>query len=466
MSSESPVAGAAESPPASARFTRLVLAIVAVLAVLVVGLGAANALRGPRVLDTVAGLGDATRLAGTTIEFRLNQPVADLDASAVRVDPATDATVSVDDRTVRVAFAAPLRPSQDYVVEVAGVRAVGGGPESALRHEFRTADEVLHVLQRRADGDDTVVRVATGGGEPEVVLAAPRIESFAHAGDVIAAIELLDDGANALRIAAAGQEGPPASLALPQSGDVRNLQASTTRPLLGFVQDGAGGFATLHVLDVADGVTATPQPVLGLDGSPMSVDDYAFVPGTSSLVVRDRDGAMFLVDAAGVRPSTPLGSHTELRGILPGTSTVVVADPDRGATIDLATGETSTLELPPADLPDGAYPGRVTSLDLAGAHLLNVLIFDGSDGGQASLVARADADGTSVVFAPAEGSAVLDHCLAPGGTLVAVETGAVGAPNDGYEDEPWVADTITTLVEVDTGRIVLSLAGGRSDWCG
>lgn len=451
--------------PGSGRFTRLVVAIVAALAVLVVALGAANALRGPRVLDTSAAVDDATRLAGTAVEFRLNQPVADLDPAAITVEPATDAAVSVDDRTVRVEFAAPLRPSQDYVVEVAGVRATGGGPESTLRHAFRTSDETLHVLQRRgADGDDTVVRADTGGGEPQVVLAAPRIEAFAHAGDVVAAIELLDDGTDALRIATAGQDAEPARLALPQAGDLRDLQGSTTRPLIGFLHDTGDGAGTLNLLDVADGVTASPEPVLALDGTPMPVADYAFVPGSPSAVVRDIDGAMFLVDATGTRAPTPLGSHTELRGMLPGASTVVVADPDRGATIDLESGETETLELPPADLPDGAYPGRVTTLDADGSHLLNVLIFDG-DGGQASLVARADAAGTAIVHAPPQGSAVLDHCLSPGGSLVAVETGATGAADDGYEDEPWVADTLTTLVELDTGRVVLSLAGGLTDWC-
>lgn len=448
------------------RFGRLVGAVVAALLVLVVALGAANAFRGPRVLDAVADVSDATRLAGATVEFRLNQPVGD--TGALRVEPEAEASVAVDDRTVRVAFDAPLSPSQEYVIELDGVTAPGGGPATTLRYAFSTEAETLHVLQRRnVDGeDDRILRASTGGGEPEVVLTAPRIRSFAHAGDVVAAVELLPDDATQLRFATAGQAGAAAPLALPEPGTVTSIAGSTTHPWIGFVVAGSGDAATstLYLVDVSGAPGGTPQPVLGLDGQPLLVADWMFVPGSPSVVVHDRDGAMFLVDPLGTAPPAPLGSHAELRGVLPGTTTLVIADPDRGATLDLATGETTTLELPPADLPEGAYPGRVTSLDAAGAHLVDVLLVDG-EGGFASLLARADAAGTSIAYAPPAGSRMLEYCLAPGGRLVAVETAGPDSVEDGYPGEPWTTGTLTTLVDLADGRVLLSLPGGLTDWC-
>lgn len=444
------------------RFTRLVVAIVTALGLLVVALGAANAFRGPRVLETLAAVDDAASVAGAVVEFRLNQPVAAPDAGALEVSPATGAEVSVDDRVVRVVFDAPLLPSTDYVVEVAGVRSSSGGPESTLRHGFRTDDEAMHVLQRVDGGDDRVVRRATGGGETEVVLALPVIEEFAHAGDVVAAIEERPDGTEGLRFAVAGQSTAPAELVLPRSGGLRSLQASSTSGWMGVLQEDDRGSGTLHLVDVSDTAAGTPAPVLGLDGEPVEVSEYAFVPGAASVVVLDRSGAMLLVDATGLRPAAPLGSHARILGFVPGTSTVVVSDPDRVAAIDLASGETVTLDLLLPDLPEGAYPGRVSPLDDDGAHLLEVLLGDGG-AGFASLLARVDADGTAMVFPPPEGSRVIGHCPAPGGALVAVETAPV-ASADG-ETGSWDADAMTTLVEVGTGRVVLSLPGGESDWC-
>ena len=331
---------------------------------------------------------------------------------------------------------------------------------------FTAADERLHVLQRRsASGkDDVVVRSSPANPEPEVVLAAPRIQSFAHAGDVVAAVELLDDGSGVLRFTSGGQQ-QPATLVLPEPGVVRSIAGSTTHPLIGFTVAGdADAASTLYTVDVSSAVGDAPSPVLGLDGAPLAVVDWLFVPGEPSIVAQDRDGTLHLVDVLGVDPPSLLGSHAELRGVLPGTKTLVVADPDRGATIDLESGETKTFTLPIGDLPDEAYPGHVTALDRKGAHLLEVALIDAGSVA-ASLVARVDASGTVVVYPAPEGSRILRSCVSPSGRLVAVETaGAAGTP-DGYPTTPSYTGTLTTLVEVSTGRVVLSLAGGLSDWC-
>jgi len=296
------------------------------------------------------------------------------------------------------------------------------------------------------------------------VLAAPRIQSFAHASDVVAAVELLDDGSSVLRFATAGQQ-QPATLVLPEPGVVRSIAGSTTHPLIGFSIEGdADAATTLYTVDVSSAVAEAPRPVLGPDGMPLDVADWLFVPGAPSIVAQDRDGAVHLVDTLGVDAPTPLGSHDELRGVLPGTATLVVADPDRGATIDLESGATETFTLPIGDLPAEAYPGRVTALDREGAHLLEVALIDAGSVA-AALVARVDPSGTAVVFPAPEGSRILRSCLAPTGRLVAVETAGEAAASDGYPNTPSSTGALTTLVEVSTGRVVLSLAGGLSDWC-
>lgn len=339
-------------------------------------------------------------------------------------------------------------------------------PAPASASASATADEPLHVLQRRsASGqDDVVVRSSPANPEPEVVLAAPRLQSFAHAGDVVAAVELRDDGSSVLRFAADGQQ-QPATLNLPEPGVVGSIGGSTTHPLIGFTVEGDADAATaLYTVDVSSDVPNAPRPVLGPDGAPLAVVDWLFVPGMPSIVAQDPDGALHLVDLLGEESPTLLGSHAELRGVLPGTTTLVVADPDRGATIDLESGTTETFTLPIGDLPDEAYPGRVTALDREGAHLLDVALIDaGSIAG--SLVARVDASGTAVVYPAPEGSTILRSCVSPSGRLVAVETAGADATDDGYPNTPSYTGTLTTLVEVSTGRVVLSLAGGLSDWC-
>lgn len=449
------------------RFTVALIGTIVALAVAVAGFVVANAVQGPRVVSAAADVRNAPRLAGSAVTFELNEPIDEVDPSTVRVEPASTATtVSVDGATLRVAFDAPLPAATEITVTVAGVTAADGGPATTVRHAFTTADEPLHVLQRRSDSgqDDLVVRSSPANPTPEVMLAAPRIQSFAHAGEVVVAVELLDDGSSVLRLTEGGRP-PAATLALPEPGVVRSIAGSTTHPLIGFtLLSDADAASTLYTLDVSGAASNEPRAVLGIDGSPLAVADWLFIPGTNSIVAQDRDGVLFLVDALGTVPPSLLGSHSELRGVLPGTSTLVVADPDRGATIDLTTGETETLILPIAELPENAYPGRVTTLDRDGAHLLEVTLID-EDGGVAGLVARVDASETAVVFAPPEGSRVLSSCASPNGLLVAVETRGADSLPDGYPDDPSFSGTLTSLVEVATGRVVLSLAGGLTDWC-
>jgi hypothetical protein len=289
----------------------------------------------------------------------------------------------------------------------------------------------------------------------------------------VVAVAVEDDETNTLRIA--GIDETTQTMGLVEPGVVRSIGASTTHPLVAFVHDGVtlpGGAEpayreTLFTLDVS-GEAAAPEPVLGLDGSPMRVMDWRFVPGTTSLVVQDVDGALFVADALGLAPPTPLGSAAEVRGFVPGTRLLIVADPDRGRIIDLETGEERPNDLPVAELPDQAYPGAVTQLDAEGRHLVSVLLLGEDDAGEASsesLLAMVDDAGTTLSYATGPSSQLLEYCVAPNGRVAAVETVGLDARADGYPVDQSYVDRLTTVIDLATGDVLLTQPGGSSDWC-
>ncbi|QAY72724.1 hypothetical protein ET445_04580 [Agromyces protaetiae] len=463
-------------PPTDVRRFRIgLVATIGVLAAASAALGFASLAQGPKLVDAAVDVQRVTAVAGSRVVLQLNQRVDRVDGE-VHISPDEPASLTVDGDRLVVEFARPLAYDEDVTVTVDGVVGVAQPAPSTISYAFTTADEPIYTLVRRSPSGepDVIQRSTTTEPEPTEVLDAPRLQSFAHAGDVVVAVAVEDDDTNSLRVAGIGDDVQ--TVGLPEPGVVRDIGGSTTHPLIAFTFTGRAvpGASeptyrnALFTLDVS-GQNAAPEPVLGADGAPLEVSSWIFVPGTTSLVVRDVDGALFVVDALGLAPPAPLGAHSELRGILPGTTTLVVADPDRGTLIDLATGEGSDNVLPRAELPDEAYPGKVRQLDADGTHVLEVLLTvdDGAGGVAArSLLARVDAAGTAVRYATGDGSRLLDWCVSPNGRLMSVETAAVGSLADGYPHDPSLVDRLTTVVDLADGRVVRVQNGGSSDWCG
>lgn len=477
MSSEPTPAEPTSSEPAasaSRRFRRGLLGTIGVLAAAAVTLGLAGAAQGPRLSEASVDVERVTRLADGRVVLSLNQPIARVDGE-LRVEPAEPASLTIDGRALVVEFAEPLPYDTEYSVSVDGVVGEAQPTAVTIEHRFTTADAPVYTLARRSPEGrtDVVLRSSFRERTPSIVLEAPRLQSFAHAGDAVVAVAVEDDDTNTLRIA--GIDDATQTMGLPEPGVVRSIGGSTTHPLIAFVHDGVtlpGGAEpayreTLFTLDVS-GAPAAPEPVLGIDGEPMRVMDWRFVPGTTSLVVQDLDGALFVVDALGLTPPTPLGSATELRGLIPGSRMLVVADPDRGRIFDLETGEERPNDLPVAELPAQAYPGKVTQLDAAGGHLLSVLLAGDDGTGDVtteSLLAVVDQEGTGLRYATGPSSRLLDACASPNGRYAAVETVALDADADGYPHAPSYQDRLTTVIDLTSGDVVLTQSGGSSDWC-
>jgi hypothetical protein len=138
----------------------------------------------------------------------------------------------------------------------------------------------------------------------------------------------------------------------------------------------------LHLYDPVAGKLIT---VPGFDGKPLDPLDWAFVPGTTSIVAQTADTSLYLIDPLNGTPTQPLGGHSRMYGFIPGSTTLIVFDNGDHKAIDLARGTTSGL--PAIDLPDSAalqqllplagdrgYVGWVATQDGAG---LVVVISDG-----------------------------------------------------------------------------------------
>ncbi len=451
---------------------------VIVLASIVVGFAVVGAYQGPRVVEGEVDAQRATRLVGQQLILTLDQAVSSsLDSADVEVEPAASATAAAEpgDRTVAVTFDEPLDYATEYTVRVPGV--VGAAPAaSTIEYRFTTPDEQVWSLLRRSDSgaDDVIQRSPFANPQAEVVFSAPRIQEFARVDDIAAVATIDDEGWNRLLLSKGGQ-AQPSEVGLPEQASIRELAASTTNPVIGFVldtpaHDGVKEYeSTLMTLDLSGAAAADPAPVLGLDGTPLRVSSWVWVPGTASAVVQDFEGSLFLIDASGTTPPTPLGVHTEIRGFVPGTTRLVVADPDRGSIIDLADGTTTTLELPVADLADNVYPGRITMLDDTSRYLINLVAasVEGGRNVRSSILAEVDEAGElREVFAPAlETSLIREYCVSPNGRYVAVSVSTESGRPDGYSANPGYTETTTSIVDIDTGRTEMSMPGGFSDWC-
>lgn len=475
MSTDAPStdeSGASRTNP----FLRRLAGSIAVLALAAGGFAFANIAQGPRLNDAQLNAERTTVLAGQKLTLEVNQPVASIDEAGIEVEPDAAVTAEIDERTITLTFDAALAYSTDYTVRVPGVVGAVQPTPSTLEYEFTTPGVDVYTLTRRsAQGEsDVVQRKPLDGGDPETVFEAPRIQEFAHHGDLLLAVTIEEDGSNLLFVTDA-RDGEPQQFGIPRGASIRDLAVSTTNPLAALVLsspeiDGVREFDNeLIVIDLSPNGAMDLLPVLGLDGEKSNVSSWMFVPGTTSLVAQDFEQSVFMVDVITQQPASPLGVHTELRGFVPGTSQLIVADPDRGARIDLADGTTTTLELASADIAENVYPGPITMLDHDSTYLISLvaLAVEGDRNVRTSMLAEVGADGElREVYAPAsETSIIREYCVSPNGQYVAVAASAESGRPDGYSDNPGFTETMTSVVEIASGRTVLTMTGGFSDWC-
>lgn len=352
---------------------------------------------------------------------------------------------------------------------------------SALEETAGTASFELYTLERDVNYDDAgkkkpdIIRGTntTDSGDGTVILSAPRVQEYAALPTALAAVTINENNTSSLEIVPLSG-GSEALVPLPETGTVELLHAAS-RNLIGFAFSSAPPsrkyWKTLFVYDAEDPSTP-PREIRGLDGKPVSVLNWDFVPNTFSLVVQNESGTMFLADALSAAKPAPLGLHAEFRGFIPGTKEIYVVDASSDPTnklaknsiIDLSNGAVRPLDLKAVIRNERSWPGATVLLNGTGRYAQSTS--ENAAGRVTSVLTVTDLTGSETLFQPDPAWSRIDgYCLSPDGKFIAVEATAPQGAADHYPVLPAHSPMRTEIVELDTGRHTRSLPGFLPSWC-
>jgi hypothetical protein len=346
-------------------FGATVAATLGVLALAAGALVGVNAIVGMRVDVSVPDVSRLVAPAHQTIVLTANEQLQPLGTDDVSLEPEVPFTVTAVANRVTIALDEPLRFGTAYRLEVSGVAGSTDARPRTITRSFVTPEATV-VVQRSTPAGTELVAVEVPTGEsvsiatpPErVLLERPAVSGFATGGGrVVAAVPAggsptTHDELLSIDVAT----GETSELPMPE-GFAAALAVQATEELWGFRFE-APIDATDHSLDdvlhVGRG-TGAAEPVLGLDGAPLRVLEWASLPGRPALVARDVAGEVLLVDLRPDRSLVPLGGHPALISAGPDGRSMVVSDDAGLVRHDLVTGAVAPVDF---SLDDGriAYP--------------------------------------------------------------------------------------------------------------
>lgn len=457
----------------AAGFWRLAVSLCATLALAAVGLGVASARRPPELAGAAIGVDRAVAAGGERLVLTGRQPLLDVTADQVEVTPPAPFTVETRDAQVIVRFTGPLAYATDYTVAVHGVTSRHTGIAAEWTHSFSTPGYGVYSLVSRGPlqlgAEDRVTRTDPVSGDPATVLAGPGIEAFTVVAGLVVAISRASDVETTL-IASAGPGADVMTLESPAGTELGLLQGSAEQGLVGYTvtgQDTEGERFydnALFLQDVRD-LAQPPHEVTAPDGGPLRVVDWAFIPGTGSLVLQDDAKQVFLT---GVEPGAtlaPLGSHDRLLGFLPGTTTVVVLSGTEEAMLDLASG--TTTPLPP--------PGDAGGTDvLAGKRTMisptewiqqfdDVTLTDDTAAITSRLVHTRDGVEATIATVPPDLGRLLDSGVSGNGQYAWTQILGPEAPPEDLTSGA-TDNSITVVIDLATGESLVALPGAQPLW--
>jgi hypothetical protein len=255
---------------------------------------------------------------------------------------------------------------------------------------------------------------------------------------------------------------------LPEVGEVADIDASRSGSTLGFTISSADPGPietishTLYTVDVDRGRNVVA--VTGIDGEPMRVLGWQFIPGTSNIVALTTDTTVVRVDLAS-GDVVPLGQYFEFDRVSADGTHVVLTDPRGSAAVSVSDGSETRLFPSPID-DEQPFLGQ-TDVDATGALIAKMVLVGQTAGTFSSVLAYDDGDVSRVLYQTVDDKgAILDFRVSPNGQFVAVEV----HPNfsvfdsDEYVMTARPRSVTTYIVEVATGAVTRSVEGFGAVW--
>ena len=219
---------------------------------------------------------------------------------------------------------------------------------------------------------------------------------------------------------------------------------------------------TLYTIDLDAGRKVTA--VVGIDGQPLRVLGWQFIPGSTSLLALSNDRSLLMVDpVAGT--VTPLGQFSEFGMVSNDGAVVTMMDPMGLVALTIADGSQRRLTASPV-LGEKGFLGATAMLTGAD-RIAKVVVPDEGGTRFASLLVYDDGSESRILYqTPNAKGSILDFSVSPNGQYVAIETVPNNAVSvsDGYFYDARSTSVTTIIVDVVSGAQVRSFEGFALDW--
>ncbi len=457
------------------RFRSGIVAVVVVLAVLCAGFLALDYAQGPKLSSATVDTRQVVSQADQQLRLFTDQNLAKVTRAEVIVTPTVPFTVTSQGQTVAVQFSERLHYATRYTVRLDGVTSQYQDVRSDLRYSFTTAAASVYYLDRAdptqgGDAEDSIIRTGLRGSAHTVVYTARHIQQFTVFPAVLAVVTLDDDHTDSLSLVSLSNTQHIEQLVLPTPGTIEKLQSEPDVGVLGFVFTSTDGSAApeysddLMTVDLT--TTHTVTPVLGLDSKPLSVLDWLFLSGTTSVVAQALDQSVLLIDPKNPQNSTPLGVYAGLEGGSPDGRAIVVADVFSRILLTIASGKTRRLETHQVG---GVvtYGGELQLLGDGTANVQQVAVPDDATGRYSTYLVYQEGDKTRILYGGKDYKGSIEgYSVSPNGQYVAVNVvpDYAKSVSDGYAVDPESTSITTLFIDIGTGELVRSVTGFDEAW--